>query len=95
MGFAIYTTLLVMSVISWAIMIRKYLEMRQEKKRAAEFQRLFNELEGDIVALSQEGILPANSPARLFVAAYEELRFWATLDRERNCIVSERPVVPA
>ncbi len=71
------------------------MDLRAEKKRAAEFRRLFSELEGDIIALSQEGIIPANSPARLFVAAYEELRLWATLDREHNCILADRPVVPA
>jgi biopolymer transport protein ExbB/TolQ len=95
MGLFIYGSLLVLSIMSWGIMIKKIVDFRAEKKRSEEFRRLFTELEGNIVALSQEGILPANSPARLFVAAYEELRLWATLDRERNCIVADRPVVPA
>ena len=72
----------------WRIFARK-------KKRAAEFRRVFTTLKGDLIALSQEGIIPSSSPARLFVAAYEELRLWATLDRERVCIVADRPVVPA
>jgi biopolymer transport protein TolQ len=91
----IYIILFVLSIASWAIIIKKGLDLRSEKKKAKEFRKLFNNLEGDIVALSQEGILPGNSPARLFVSAYEELRHWATLDRERNCIVSERNMIPA
>lgn len=95
MALLIYLTLLVLSVMSWAVIIQKVLELRAEKKRGETFRRKFSDLEGNIVALSQAGIVPANSPARLFVSAYEELRLWATLDRERNCIVSERNVIPA
>ncbi len=91
----IYFVLFVLSIATWAIVIKKISDLRAERKRAAEFKRLFHDLEGDIVALSQEGILSANSPARLFVSAYEELRLWATLDREHNCIIAERPVIPA
>lgn len=95
LALAIYGSLLVLSILSWGIMIKKYFDLRKERKLAKGFRRLFNELEGNIVALSQEGILPANSPARLFVSAYEELRLWATLDRDQNRIIAERPVVPA
>jgi biopolymer transport protein TolQ len=95
LALGIYLFLIILSIISWAIIIKKATELRAEKKKAREFRRLFNNLEGNIVALSQEGILPGNSPARLFVSAYEELRLWATLDRDRNCIVSERNVIPA
>jgi len=91
----VYTSLFVLSVITWGLIIKKIFDLRAEKKRAQLFRQLFNKLEGNIIALSQEGILPANSPARLFVSAYEELRLWATLDRERNCIIADRPVVPA
>ncbi len=91
----IYLVLVVLSILTWATIIRKWMELRTEKKMAAKFRRTFNELEGNIIALSQEGILPSNCPARLFVAAYEELRNWATLDRERNRIIADRPVVPA
>ncbi len=95
LGKFIYLSLFLLSIITWSIIIKKISDLRVEKKRADEFRKLFNRLEGNIVALSQEGIIPANSPARLFVSAYEELRLWATLDRERNCIVAERPVIPA
>lgn len=91
----IYLVLIILSILTWATIIRKWLELRLEKKQSAKFKRTFSELEGNIIALSHEGILPSNSPARLFVAAYEELRIWATLDRERNVIVADRPVVPA
>ncbi len=91
----IYVVLFVLSILTWGIVIRKLLDLRSERIKAQKFRKLFNEMEGNIVALSQEGIVPANSPARLFVAAYEELRLWATLDRERNSIIAERPVVPA
>lgn len=95
MAFLIYAVLIVLSVVTWSIIIQKVWQLRAEKKKAEMFRRKFSDLEGNIVALSQEGILPANSPARLFVSAYEELRLWATLDRDRNCIVAERNVVPA
>lgn len=95
MATGIYLVLIVLSIMSWAIMIKKIAELRSEKKRAALFRRKFSELEGNIIALSHEGIVPANSPARLFVSAYEELRIWATLDRDRNCIIADRNVVPA
>lgn len=91
----IYVVLFVLSILTWATIIRKVLELRAEKKQSNKFKRTFSEHEGNIIALSQEGILPSNASARLFVAAYEELRIWATLDRERNCIVADRPVVPA
>ncbi len=91
----IYLTLFALSIITWSIIIKKIMDLRAERKQAQSFRKLFNKMEGNIVALSQEGILPANSPARLFVSAYEELRLWATLDRERNTIIAERPVVPA
>ena len=95
LGFIIYIFLIVSSITCWSIVIKKVYELRLEKKRAAEFRRLFKAVEGNIVSLSQEGIIPGNSPARLFVSAYEELRLWATFDRERNCIVTERVVIPA
>ncbi|RJP25429.1 MAG: MotA/TolQ/ExbB proton channel family protein [Candidatus Omnitrophota bacterium] len=95
LGKLIYLSLFLLSVATWSIILKKISDLRAERKRAGEFRTLFNRLEGDIVALSQEGIIPANSPARLFVSAYEELRLWATLDREHNCIVADRPVIPA
>lgn len=95
LAICIYITLVVLSIVSWGIIIKKISDLRTEKKKAGEFRRLFNHLEGNIVALSQEGILPGSSPARLFVSAYEELRMWATLDRESNSIVSERNMIPA
>ncbi len=95
LGKTIYLSLFLLSVSTWGIVIKKISDLRVERKRAVEFKRLFNQMEGDIVALSQEGIIPANSLARLFVSAYEELRLWATLDREHNCIVADRPVIPA
>ncbi|MDP8245027.1 MAG: MotA/TolQ/ExbB proton channel family protein [Candidatus Hinthialibacter antarcticus] len=95
LGLAIYVVLIVLSIYTWALIIKKVIDLRSEKRSAAKFRKRFSELEGNIVALSQEGILPSNSPARLFVSAYEELRLWATLDRDRNCIVSERPVINA
>lgn len=95
LGVIIYFSLLILSVMAWGIIIKKFIDLRIERKKAKEFRRRFNDLEGNIVALAQAGILPANSPARLFVSAYEELRLWATLDRANNCIVAERPVVSA
>ena len=95
LGYIIYIFLVLSSIACWSIVIKKVYELRIEKKRAAEFRRLFKAVEGNIVSLSQEGIIPGNSPARLFVSAYEELRLWATFDRERNCIVTERNVIPA
>ncbi len=91
----IYFTLIVLSILTWGTIIKKVADLRLERKRATQFRRLFGDREGDIIALSQEGILPSSSPARLFVSAYEELRLWATLDRERNCIIADRPVIPA
>lgn len=95
LSLGIYCTLAVLSVISWAIIIKKIMDLRAERNKAKMFRKLFTSKDGDIVALSQEGIVPNSSPARLFVAAYEELRLWATLDRKRNCIISNRPVVTA
>lgn len=95
LGVVIYFTLITLSVMAWGIIIKKFIDMRLERRKAKEFRRRFNELEGNIVALAQAGIQPANSPARLFVSAYEELRLWATLDRANNCIIADRPVVPA
>lgn len=95
LALSIYFALLILSVITWGIIIKKVADLRAERKRSRKFRKLFSDREGDIVALSQEGILPSSSPARLFVSAYEELRLWATLDRERNCIIADRPVVPA
>ncbi len=89
----IYLILAVLSIISWAIIIKKVMDLRAEAKKSKSFRKLFLSKDGDIVALSQEGIMPNSSPARLFVAAYEELRLWATLDRKRNCIISTRPIV--
>lgn len=91
----IYIVLAFLSIYTWALIIKKVLELRAEKKSAAHFRKRFVDLEGNIVKLSQAGILPSNSPARLFVSAYEELRLWATLDRDRNCIVADRPVAAA
>lgn len=91
----IYLTLIVLSILTWGTIIKKVADLRLERKRATQFRKMFNDREGNIIALSQEGILPSSSPARLFVAAYEELRLWATLDREHNCIIAERPVIPA
>ena len=90
---SIYTSLLILSILTWGLILKKWFDLRSERKRSAEFRRLFTDMEGDIVALSQEGIIPTSSPARLFVAAYEELRLWATLDRNRNCIIANRPIV--
>ncbi|MDX9755118.1 MAG: MotA/TolQ/ExbB proton channel family protein [bacterium] len=95
LGLSIYIALFLLSIVSWTIIIKKLVDLRAEKRKALEFRRLFNDLEGNIVSLSHEGILPGNSPARLFVSAYEELRLWATLDRDRNRIVAERNVIPA
>ncbi len=95
LGLVIYISLLSLSIITWSIIIKKILDLKIERKKAKEFRKRFNDLEGNIVALAQAGILPANSPARLFVSAYEELRLWATLDRNHNCIIADRPVVPA
>lgn len=89
----IYVLLSILSILSWAIIIKKIMDLRAEKNKAKPFRKLFNQKEGDIVALSHEGIVPNSSLSRLFVAAYEELRLWATLDRKRNCIVATRPVV--
>jgi biopolymer transport protein TolQ len=93
LSFIIYLLLAILSVLSWAIIIKKIIDLRAEKSKSKPFRKLFSQKEGDIVALSQEGIVPNSSLARLFVAAYEELRLWATLDRKRNCIVANRPVV--
>lgn len=93
LALGIYISLFILSILTWGIIIKKYADLRSERKRSSEFRRLFSDMEGDIVALSQEGIIPTSSPARLFVAAYEELRLWATLDRTRNCIVAARPIV--
>ncbi len=91
----IYIILIILSIATWGIIIKKLFDLYIERNKAKEFRRRFQGLEGNIVALAQAGILPANSPARLFVSAYEELRLWATLDRSHNCIIAERPVVPA
>lgn len=91
----IYLVLIVLSIITWSVIIKKIVDLSIERKRAKHFRQHFLELEGNIVALAQTGILPANSPARLFVSAYEELRLWATLDRSHNSIISEREIVPA
>ncbi len=91
----VYFTLLILSITTWGIIIKKTIDFQVERKKAKEFRRRFLAMEGNIVALAQAGILPANSPARLFVSAYEELRLWATLDRNHNCIIADRPVVPA
>lgn len=95
LAITIYASLFALSIITWAIIIKKIVDLKAEKQKSQKFRKLFKDLEGNIVALSQEGIIPANSPARLFVSAYEELRLWATLDRERHCIIADRPVIPA
>ncbi|MBI1388508.1 MAG: biopolymer transporter ExbB [bacterium] len=95
MGWGIYLSLLLFSVYTWGMIIKKALQLRVEKHKSSAFRKRFAELEGNIVKLAEEGIMPASSAARLFVSAYEELRLWATLDRDRNCIVAERPVINA
>ena len=38
---------------------------------------------------------PAIVPSRIFIAAYEELRLWTTVDQQTGELVSEKPIGPA
>ena len=92
---AIYTALLLLSVLTWAVVIKKILDLRNEKRLGSSFRQRFLETSGDILTLSREGIVSRNSPSRIFIAAYEELRLWTTVDQETGDLVSEKPIGPA
>lgn len=92
---AIYLTLLFFSIVSWAIVIKKIMDLRNESRLGASFRKRFTDTNGDIITLAREGIIAKNSPSRIFVAAYEELRLWTSLDQETGVLVSEKPIGPA
>lgn len=96
-GFAlgIYFTLLALSIITWAVVVKKIMDLRNEKRLGTSFRKRFQETSGDIITLSREGIIARNSPSRIFVAAYEELRLWTTVDPSSGNLVSEKPIGPA
>jgi len=89
----IYIGLFILSVLTWAIVIKKIWDFRVEWFRSRSFLDLFTRLEGDILSLAHEGIIARNSPSRIFVAAYEELRLWTRLDANSKRLVSEKPIV--
>lgn len=88
----IFLALFILSVITWAIVIKKIWDFRVEFFRSRSFRDLFERVEGDILSLAREGIVARNSPSRIFVAAYDELRLWTRLDPQSNSLVSEKPI---
>lgn len=72
-AFAILLLLMMMSAISWAIIIVKWLQLRQVRSENAHFQAYFqadNAL-ADVAAMAQK--LPASSLARMFWAGNQEI----------------------
>ncbi len=92
---AIYITLFILSVFTWAVVIKKLIDLKNEKRLGTSFRKRFQETGGDIMVLSREGIIARNSPSRIFVAAYEELRLWTSLDSQTGTLISEKPIGPA
>ena len=88
----IFFALFVLSVITWAIVVKKIWDFRVERFRSRTFRDLFARVEGDILSLAQEGIVARNSPSRIFVAAYDELRLWTRLDPKSNKLICDKPV---
>ena len=88
----IFLGLFILSVITWAIVVKKVWDFRVERFRSQSFRDLFVRVEGDILSLAQEGIIARNSPSRIFVAAYDELRLWTRLDPNTNRLVSDKPI---
>jgi biopolymer transport protein TolQ len=89
----IYLALFLLSVLTWAIVLKKIWDFRVEHFRSRSFRDLFERVEGDILSLAREGIIARNSPSRIFVAAYDELRLWTRLDASTNRLISEKPIV--
>ncbi|MFH1737489.1 MAG: MotA/TolQ/ExbB proton channel family protein [bacterium] len=88
----IFFALFLLSIITWAIVAKKIWDFRVERFRSRSFRDLFARVEGDILSLAQEGIIARNSPSRIFVAAYDELRLWTRLDPKSNDLISDKPI---
>jgi len=89
---AIFLALFVLSVITWAIVVKKIWDFRVERFRSRSFRSLFERVEGDILSLAREGIIARNSPSRIFVAAYDELRLWTRVDPSTSHLICEKPI---
>jgi biopolymer transport protein TolQ len=88
----IFLSLFLLSVVTWAIVLKKIWDFRVERFRSRSFRDLFARVEGDVLSLAQEGVIARNSPSRIFVAAYDELRLWTRLDPKSNQLVTDRPI---
>ncbi len=88
----IFFVLFVLSILTWAILVKKIWDLRVERFRSRSFRDLFDRVEGDILSLAREGIIARNSPSRIFVSAYDELRLWTRLDPDTDKLISEKPI---
>lgn len=88
----IFLALFILSVVTWAIVAKKVWDLRVERFRSRSFRDLFERVEGDIISLAREGIIARNSPSRIFVAAYDELRLWTRVDPNASHLVAEKPI---
>jgi biopolymer transport protein TolQ len=89
---AIFLALFLLSVLTWAIALKKIWDFRVELFRSRSFRDLFERVEGDILSLAREGIIARNSPSRIFVAAYDELRLWTRLDSSTSSLICEKSI---